>query len=312
MNLNIWIKSARLRTLPLSLSAVVLGICFGFYNLRVRGITFTYVHVLDAVFILLTAVSLQIISNYANDLGDLLSGVDNKERKGPIRGMQSGLISIKMMKKAIVYLSIFSLITGCLSICLAFMNDLNSFCFFIILGFLSLFSAVTYTIGLKYGYKGYGDLFVFVFFGIVAVIGSEYMIAKTYSGLLLAINAGIMAIMVLNVNNLRDYETDKKTLKKSIVVMIGLKNGKRYHFLLLFLSVLSIVCYIGYSNILSNNSNYYVYVVLSVIFYLPLLCSSIFCIDKKHKNEDLNPKLKTTSIGASFVNIFNGVFLLFL
>lgn len=244
MNIYRWILAARLRTLPLSFSGVLLGVIVGVHNNISREISSS---ICIAVLVLLTAILLQVLSNFANDYGDSLTGLDNEKRIGPKRAVQQGLISLKEMKIAIIISSVLACITGISFILLSFGFSFNEMIVFFILGGLSIVAAITYTVGLIYGYKGLGDISVFIFFGLVSVLGAEYVVShmiSTYS-YLLAINAGLMSTLVLNVNNLRDYESDAMQGKRSLVVIYGLKFGKNYHFVLFLLSVFCSFVYLN-------------------------------------------------------------------
>lgn len=299
MNYKVWIKSARLRTLPLSLSAVILGIGIG-VDQSVLGIKL----IPETFFIIVTALLLQILSNYANDYGDHESGVDTIDRKGPIRPLQKGIISISQMKLAIIFTVIASIFFGCLTIFFSFGFDIENVIYFIILGFLALVAAISYTIGISYGYKGLGDLFVFIFFGLVAVVGSSYLISHTIllSAIILGINAGLMAILVLNVNNLRDFETDRINGKNSIVVYLGIKNGKRYHLLILLSAVITACTY--------TYMQYGWFFLLTLAVFIPLIKTSYFCIKLKNQGKVLNSKLKTTSLSSCLINMYFFVLIL--
>ncbi|GIW21128.1 MAG: 1,4-dihydroxy-2-naphthoate octaprenyltransferase [Candidatus Sericytochromatia bacterium] len=227
LNIKVWIKAFRLRTLPLSLSGILLSIFLaysnGYYNLK------------TSILCIITTLFLQILSNLANDYGDFVNGIDNKERLGPSRTVQSGDISPKNMKKAIIVFTILSLISGFFLI-----YDKNLF-IFAPLGILAIIAAITYTIGRKpYGYIGLGDLSVFIFFGLVSVIGTYFLLTENfnYDLLLISTSIGLFSTAVLNINNIRDIESDKKSGKNSIPVRIGLKKAKIYHYFLLLFGIL--------------------------------------------------------------------------
>lgn len=298
MNLKSWIVTARLRTLPLSLSAVAGGILLGIKNQTIQP--FEGYNCVLSFLILLTAVLLQILSNFANDYGDAISGLDNANRIGPLRSLSQGNITRQQLKYAIILVTCLSMIIGGLAVVLAFYNDILILGGFILLGGLAVIAAITYTIGLVYGYHGLGDVAVFVFFGLIAVIGSEFMMAHSISlfGIFFGALAGFMSVLVLNVNNLRDYENDKISGKNSIVVMLGVKGGKIYHAVLLTLSLLCLgVClYCLYVNSLS------LFIWIAFILALPLIKSSLFCVDKRHINADLDCMLKRTSLSSALIN----------
>ncbi len=310
MNISKWLVAARLRTLPLSLSGVILGLFLGgseLYQVNkgelINNITF---YIGCAFFILLTALLLQILSNFANDYGDALSGVDNKERIGPKRGIVTGAMTLKELKIGILVITALALLSGIIAVTLCFYQDITALLLFLVLGALAVVAAITYTVGLVYGYKGLGDISVFIFFGLVSVLGSEYMIAKDISYLAISLGAlsGVMSVLVLNVNNLRDYQSDRVTGKRSIVVKLGLKGGKYYHLALLMLTIIVAV----YA--LTIIANIYALVIMLIAF-IPLIKASFFCINIKNTDGALDPMLKKTSLGASLVNFIFALVVVF-
>ncbi len=238
--INKWLSAARLRTLPLSLSGIILASFLaasdGFFNWKVF------------IFAMLTTVGFQVISNLANDYGDGVKGTDNDDRVGPERALQSGEITPKQMKNAIKITSFFTLIVAIILIYLSFgkENFLYSLLFFV-LGLLSIIAAIKYTVGKNaYGYYGLGDIFVFLFFGLLSVCGTYFLYTKTldFTIFLPAFSVGLLSIGVLNLNNMRDYNSDKKSNKKTLVVKNGLKFSKYYHYFLLFAAFLSSVIFV--------------------------------------------------------------------
>jgi 1,4-dihydroxy-2-naphthoate octaprenyltransferase len=184
----------------------------------------------------LTTIFLQILSNLANDLGDSLNGADHSGRKGPSRAVQSGAISVGQMKNAVVLFSALCLLSGISLLYFSFGWNWNALLFFLGLGLLSILAAITYTLGKKpYGYAGLGDLSVFIFFGLVGVMGSSYLFTKEidWTHVLPSISCGFFAMAVLNINNIRDIESDKAAGKFSIPVRIGKQKAILYHLFLL-------------------------------------------------------------------------------
>ena len=234
-----YIKASRLRTLPLSVS----GIIVGSFIAASQGL-FNWLICLLA---LLTTVGFQIISNFANDYGDGVKGTDNVDRIGPKRAIQSGVITPKQMLKAIIISIVMTLILAMALIYVSFGKDdfLNLIIFFI-LGVASIAAAIKYTMGNKaYGYSGFGDLFVFLFFGLLSVCGSYYLYAKQldFRLFLPAFSVGLLSIGVLNLNNMRDRESDIKSGKNTLVVKIGVVFAKYYHYNLLIASFLFAILY---------------------------------------------------------------------
>lgn len=195
---------------------------------------------------ILTTVFLQILSNLANDYGDFIHGADNINRKGPSRAVQSGVITSAQMRSAIILFTMLSLLSGIVLLFAAFGFEWRGILFFLGLGLLSIGAAVTYTIGRKpYGYLGLGDLSVLLFFGLVGVMGSYYLFTKKLSWLefLPAMSLGLFSIAVLNINNIRDIESDKMAGKYSIPVRLGRRKAVIYHWILLSLALIFAVGY---------------------------------------------------------------------
>ncbi len=235
-NLKVWIEAARLRTLPLALAGIFTGSALaireGSFNPIIFGLA------------LLTATFLQVLSNLANDYGDSQNGADHAERLGPKRAVQSGIISSSSMKKAMIIMGIIAFVSGIILLLYSFRADYIKLLYFLILGLASIAAAVKYTAGKNpYGYMGLGDLFVFLFFGIVAVFGTYYLFTQEIScaPFVLSTAIGFLAAGVLNVNNIRDIDSDIKAGKKSVPVRLGEGNAKMYHLLLLLAAVLLII-----------------------------------------------------------------------
>ena len=238
-----WLSAARLRTLPLSLSGIIIGTALanleGFYN--------TSIFILS----LLTTVGFQITSNFANDYGDGVKGTDADDRIGPKRALQSGILSRKELKSGIGISIVINFTLAFLLIYTAFgVQNLLYPILFIILSGLSIWAAIRYTMGNSpYGYRGLGDVFVFIFFGLLSVLGSLFLYAKsiTLISILPAISIGLLCVGVLNLNNLRDIVSDEKHGKHTLVVKMGFKNGKIYHSLLILFSFLCFAFFYGYT-----------------------------------------------------------------
>lgn len=223
-----WIETLRPKTLPLAISAMLVGSALGVFYER-----FSWLVMLLAI---LTATFLQILSNLSNDYGDAAKGTDNDARLGPIRGMQQGVISLKQMQRAIVWCVLFAVISG-LGLLYVACNSWVDVGKFILLGLFSILAAIGYTMGKKpYGYLGLGDLAVLIFFGWLAVMGSFYLQSLIFNPFVLlpATGTGLLAIVVLNINNLRDIENDTVSGKKTLIVRIGASKGRYYHAFLLF------------------------------------------------------------------------------
>lgn len=218
-----WLSAIRLRTLPLALASILMASFISYYN----GLFRWEVFVLAA----LTTTLLQILSNLSNDYGDSIHGADNQDRQGPIRAVQSGIISPREMKKGMVLFGVLSFISGILLLYVS-LTSLYVFLSFIGLGLLAIIAAITYTSGSNpYGYIGLGDISVFTFFGLVGVLGTYYLHAMELSPKLIfpAISVGLFSTTVLNINNIRDIDSDTKAGKRSIPVRIGRAAAVKYN-----------------------------------------------------------------------------------
>ncbi|MFN0050500.1 MAG: 1,4-dihydroxy-2-naphthoate octaprenyltransferase [Cytophagales bacterium] len=240
MNIKAWISAARLRTLPLAFSVILMGSALayseGSFKLNVLILS------------LLTTLFLQILSNYANDLGDSQNGADNALRVGETRAVQSGLISQKQMLSGVIVMSVLAFAAGVGLLKTAFGTFNATFLFFLVLGLASIGAAIKYTAGKSpYGYAGLGDLSVFVFFGLVGVVGSYYLHTlriANYASLLLAYSCGVFSVGVLNLNNMRDILPDAMAKKQTIPVRIGYENAKKYHIFLIASGFISAIVYL--------------------------------------------------------------------
>lgn len=220
-----WLHAARLRTLPLSLSGIIVG----------SGLA----AVLDAfdgqifAFALLTTIGFQVLSNFANDLGDSQKGTDNAQRVGPARAIQSGQLSAAQMKMGMWVVGVFSLLSAFYLIKLSVPNlSNNAIYFYIVLALACIAAAITYTVGKNaYGYRGLGDIMVFIFFGLVSVIGVFMLYGEAFEWIVLfpAISMGLWSTAVLNLNNLRDIHNDAQMNKRTMVVKLGFQKAKFYH-----------------------------------------------------------------------------------
>lgn len=221
----------------------------------------------------ITTILLQILSNFANDYGDHVKGSDTKERIGPLRAIQHGVIGGEQLKKAVIILSLLSFVSGVALSAYAFETVQDLF-FFIGLGIVSIIAAITYTVGKKaYGYLGLGDLFVLIFFGFVAVIGVFYLQAHSLPIMILlpAFGCGLLSVAVLNINNLRDINQDRQAGKNTLIVRIGSQNGRKYHVALLVLAVISYLIFA-----ISEFEHWYSFIFLLSV---PLLAKTrSFCL----------------------------------
>ncbi len=252
-----------------------------------------------------TTLLLQILSNLANDYGDGMKGTDNNMRLGPQRAIQSGSISPKEMKLAIVIFTLLSLVTGIWLIIESFGSDWYLGLLFLVLGLSAIAAAIKYTVGSKaYGYSGLGDLFVFLFFGLLAVLGTYFLNTLTLDWLVLlpAISMGFLSTGVLNLNNMRDIENDLKSGKNTLASSMGLGNAKKYH---LFLVVGAMIAAIAYS-VLNYSSLWNFLYVIS----FPLFIYQLFRIIKIKEEKLLDPFLKQLALTTLLFTILFGVSLI--
>ncbi|WP_405607565.1 1,4-dihydroxy-2-naphthoate octaprenyltransferase [Polaribacter sp. Asnod1-A03] len=313
MDVKSYIKAARLRTLPLSVSGIIVGAILGnqdFFVLEslkseVISDDFSVSLVLQSSIFwlaILTTIGFQVLSNFANDYGDGIKGSD-KNRTGEARMVSSGAITPKQMKTAMIITTIITLIIALLLIYVSFgrENFLYSILFFG-LGIASIAAAIKYTVGKSaYGYSGFGDVFVFVFFGLLSVIGSYFLYTKhIYFRIFLpAFSIGLLSTAVLNLNNLRDREEDKKNNKNTLVVKIGSKKAKLYHYFLIFSALITALIYtfITYRNM---------YQLLFLIAFLPLI-KNIITVAKNKIPAELDSELKKVALSTFFFAILFGI-----
>ncbi len=288
--LKVWLKAVRLRTLPLSVSGILIGNSLCFQHTEFSVTLF--------VLMLFTAISFQIISNFANDYGDGVKGTDNENRLGPKRVLQQGLLSREILKKGIVIISLISLLLAFVLIFLAFgSNSWYYILIFIGLSFASVWAAIFYTVGNKaYGYYGFGDLFVFLFFGGVSVLGAYFVQLKTFSypAILLSLVVGFLSVGVLNLNNMRDIDNDAFVGKRTLVVIMGAAIAKKYHLFLLIVSV-SILVYV-----FSSVSIRFFWIPYLAI--IPLMVHFISVL-KNSEPKFFDPELKKLSLSIFFLSI---------
>ena len=290
-----YIEAARLRTLPLSISGIIVGSFIaaseGFFNWLIFFLA------------LMTTVGFQILSNFANDYGDGIKGTDNLDRVGPERAVQSGVITPRQMLKAIKITIAITLLIALILIYVAFGRDdfLNLIIFFL-LGIASIAAAIKYTMGEKaYGYFGFGDLFVLLFFGFLSVCGSYYLYSKqlNYMIFLPAFTVGLLSLGVLNLNNMRDRASDIKSGKNTIVVKIGSKFAKYYHYCLLVVSYLFALLYV----ILNYKSPVQ---YLFTIAYIPIIKHLVIVFNNKIPKL-LDPELKKLAISTFLFSLLFGL-----
>ena len=282
--LKSWLLAARLRTLPLSISGILMGT-----GMALKDHFFNW-----TIFILalITTLGFQILSNFANDYGDGVKGTDNEERIGPARALQSGLLRPIDLKRGMWFTALFTLIVAILLIYSAFGSaHFKLSLLFFFLGLAAIGAAIKYTVGESaYGYRGLGDVFVFIFFGLVGVLGSYFLYAQELAvfHFLPAITIGLLSVAVLHLNNMRDRLSDQKVGKRTLAVILGATKSKQYHYGLLMVAALT---WVGYLQWTQAKGFYYT----SLLVFIPL----VIHIRKIIKIKDpaaLDPELKKIAL----------------
>jgi len=292
--MNEWVAAARLRTLPLAMASIGLGSFLAAYDGKFRWPVF----VLSA----LTTIFLQVLSNLANDYGDSQHGADSSDREGPSRAVQSGKISAKSMKNAVYLLIALSLVSGVSLLIVAIPTWNFSFLGLLLVGLLSIGAALNYTMGKNpYGYAGFGDLFVILFFGFAGVVGTYFCHTGTFKTdvLLPALSCGLLSTAVLNVNNIRDMVSDEKAGKMSIPVRIGRKNAVLYHWGLIIVALIAATIFVLI--------NYDSPVQFLFLLTSPLLFFNAFKVASTKESKLLDPYLRQMAFSTLIFIITFGV-----
>ncbi len=303
MDVKKYIQAARLRTLPLSVSGIIVGCSLGFKEVLLADSTTSSIWQSPIFWLaILTTIGFQVLSNFANDYGDGVKGTDDN-RIGEKRLVASGAITPKQMKTAMVVTTMITLVVASLLIYKAFGKDNFGYSLlFFGLGIASIAAAIKYTVGKSaYGYSGFGDVFVFVFFGLLSVVGSYFLFTKEVSFTIFmpAFSIGLLSTAVLNLNNMRDRENDKKAGKNTLVVKIGAEFAKYYHYYLITASFLFALLYI----VIKYQSPFQ---FLFIIAYLPLIKHLLFVV--KNKDEAaLDGELKKVVLSTFLFGILFGL-----
>lgn len=297
MKIKYYIASFRLRTLPLSLSGIFLGSLLAGAN--------GFFQTLPFVLAVITTLCLQILSNLANEWGDLQKGTDNADRLGPIRSIQSGALSLLEFKRTIIVFVCLSVVSGAALIYTAFVSLFTTNGMIMLaLGAASIVAAIKYTVGKgAYGYHGLGDIFVFLFFGLLSVAGSYFLLAHQIPAdiFLPAAAIGLLSTAVLNLNNMRDIENDRISGKRTIPVMIGLRKARIYHFVLI---IAAIGCMSLYTARQASWGCGYIYLLTTSLFIIHLRQVA------KNSGRGLDPQLKILSITTLLFALLSGFGLL--
>lgn len=290
-----WISAARLRTLPLSISGILVGSSIAVAQEEFHAVIFSLA--------LATTLGLQILSNFANDYGDFVKGTDNDERVGPQRALQSGLISKKEMWWGMIATGIITFLFAVTLVYIAFGNK-NTFyaLIFFLLGIAAIAAAIKYTVGESaYGYKGLGDLFVFLFFGVVGVYGCYFLYALEWDWkvLLPSFTIGLLSAGVLNLNNMRDRNADERAGKNTLVVKIGVEKAKKYHYILIIAAVFAIVLFSAFTFTGIDDLLYF-------FAFIPLL-GHLKRVMENVDAEQLDPELKKLALSTFLLALLFGL-----
>lgn len=296
-HLRAWLESLRLRTLPLAFASILTGSALawwqGAFSLPV------------ALLCLVTSGLLQVLSNLANDYGDAIKGSDSGARLGPLRGIQKGAISLAQLRVAMAATTLIALLCGIILISYACKTpgDVVSF---LLLGLLAVVAAIAYTVGKKpYGYLGLGDLSVLIFFGWLGVSGSFYLQSHRLEPLVLlpATACGLLAAAVLNINNLRDIETDRQCGKMTLAVRLGAENARRYHVLLLGGALL---CFAAFACVARPGWGSWLFLLAAPLFWR----QAVYILREKSPLA-MRPMLEKTVKAALLANVLFSLAMLF-
>ncbi|MGC4130345.1 MAG: 1,4-dihydroxy-2-naphthoate octaprenyltransferase [Bergeyella sp.] len=290
-----WLAAARLRTLPLSLSGIIMGSFIAKWRLSDSGNFWDW-----KIFALALLVTLlyQILSNFANDYGDGIKGTDQfRTDKAEKRAVASGKISANQMKNAVILFSFLAFLATLALLYFAFFKEnlMQEFYTFIGLGLACILAAIGYTVGKKpYGYLGLGDIFVFIFFGLVSVCGSYFLFTKTFDWdiLLPASAIGMLSAAVLNLNNMRDIDSDASSGKKTLALRLGFKYAMIYEVVLLMLPPLLVLCFMM-MNGLQQQGKYYAFIFFITVFPLTSIRRKIMAVKEP---KELDPFLKQVGL----------------
>lgn len=300
-----WIKAARLRTLPLSVSGIIMGSFIARWKLMQDGEPWDW-----TIFALALLVTLlyQVLSNFANDYGDGVKGTDqNRIGEAEQRAVASGKITAQQMRNAVILFSVLSLVATLVLLYKAFFpNFINEFYTFIGLGVACILAAIGYTVGKKpYGYLGLGDIMVFIFFGLVSVCGSYFLFTKSFDWdiLLPASAIGLLSAGVLNLNNMRDIENDAKSGKKTLALRLGFKNAMIYEMVILMLPPILVLIYMMINH-LQEQGKYYAFIFFVTIFPLTSLRRKIIAVKEP---KELDPFLKQVGIITLLMSVLVAV-----
>ena len=292
--LNSWISAFRLRTLPLAISSIMMG---SFLAIATNNYSWRVI-----VLSLVTTLFLQILSNLANDYGDGIKGTDNSNRLGPQRTIQSGEISPKQMRIGIGIFILLSLISGIWLITESFGTNWYLGILFLTFGIAAIAAAIKYTVGNSaYGYSGFGDLFVFLFFGLLAVFGTYFLNTHdiNWDIILPASSMGLLSAGVLNLNNMRDMKNDASSGKYTLALKLGYQYAKFYHYILVIAAMIFAIIFI----VLNYHSLWQFIFIISFIFMI----RDLLQISKITNKSLLDPYLKRLALLTLLFTILFGL-----
>lgn len=294
-SLKSWIKAARLRTLPLAMSGILMGAALSFLD---GGFNSTV-----TILAIVTALFIQIFSNFANDYGDSQKGTDNQHRVGPKRTVQSGEISPQQMKAGMIVLIVLSLVFGIWLVAEGTKGlDMTTFLLFLAFGIVALIAAYRYTAGSNpYGYAGFGDVAVFLFFGLLPVVGTYFLNTHqiNFELFLPAFSIGLFSTGVLNLNNMRDIENDRNSGKNTMVVRMGSTKAKIYHSLLIAIGMLASVVFVL---IQGKSASLWLFLLA-----FPLFIRDLVQINRITEPRSFDPFLKKLSLATLLFTVLFGV-----
>lgn len=294
-----WLTEIRVKSLLLAFSNCVLGCAIGFYYGRVNCFTIT-----TSSLIVITGILLQILSNFADDYGDACKNADGPNRLGPIRAVMIGSISLTSLRKSMALVTTLATFTGCVALIMAVGYDLQVLAYFTFLGVAAVLAAIFYTIGLAYGYQGFGDLAVFIFFGLAAILGSQMLIlGASRSGIdlfpdsyMLAVAVGIHSVMVLHIANMRDITEDRLNGKKTIAARLGVHLSAVYLLVLYIISALLSLAACATSHQLWE-------CIIIAFALLPLFATTMRVFIHKHNPKNVASERKYALIGCAIHNL---------
>lgn len=294
-----WLTELRIKSLLLSFTNCAVGCALGFYY----GVVSLYT-LFASVLIVATGVLLQILSNFADDYGDALKEADGPNRLGPIRAVMLGSISLTQLRKAMGTVTVAATICGMIALYMCVGNNLQALSWFVFLGVLAVLAAIFYTIGFAYGYKGFGDVAVFIFFGLAAVVGSQLLVLGASGqsvdifpdSIYLGCAIGIHSVMILHISAMRDINEDRITGKKTVAARLG------HRLSAIYLAVMFVVsCLLSVGACLTSHKLWECSILLVAL--IPLLASTYRAFIHCEDGALVAKERKFSLIGCAIHNI---------